>query len=329
MKRLPWMVAVGILATTALVAPVSSQNVPQRTVRIGIVYAESFSSLGGLLDAIRSRLRELNWIEGRNLTVEARSADGDLDRLPALMADLVERRVDVIITGGNPTVHAAKRATSTIPIVATAMSDPVGLGLVASLAHPGGNLTGLSLGFSEGFAGKWLELLHEVVPRLSTVAIIYNPQNKASARYRADLEAAASAQRLKLRMVPVQEEAGLERQIRDARRSAQAALVLPDPFVMHYCKRIAVLAENAKLPAMYGLLQCVEAGGLMAYGVDLVANGRRGVELADKILRGAKPTDIPIEQPTHFSLAVNVKAAKTLGLSIPESILLRADEVIR
>ena len=329
MIRLPWMVALGILAVTALISPVRSQDVPQRTVRIGIVFAESFSTLGGVLDAIRGRLRELNWVEGVNLTIEARSANGDLDRLPALMAELIERRVDVIITGGNPTVLAAKRATSTIPIVATAMSDPVGLGLVASLAHPGGNLTGLSLGFSEGFAGKWLELLHEVVPRLSTLAIVYNPENKASARYRTDLEAAASAQRLKLRMIPVQEEAQLDRGIRDARRSAQAAVVLPDPFVMHNCKRIAMLVEKARLPAMYGLLQCVQAGGLMAYGVDMVANGRRGAELADKILRGAKPGEIPIEQPTHFSLAVNLKAAKALGISVPESILLRADEVIR
>lgn len=325
-RSLFWAAA---LAATTLIAPVRSQDAPQRMVRVGMVYAESYSTLSRQLAAIRARLRELNWVEGGNLIIEMRFADGHLDRLPSLMAELVESRVDLIITGGNPTVLAAKKATSTIPIVAVAMSDPVGLGLVASLAHPGGNLTGLSLGFSEGFAGKWLELLHEVVPRLSTVAVVFNPENKASARYRADLEAAASARGLKLSMIAVQEDTQLDQRLRDARRSAQAALVLPDPFVLQHCKRIVMLAEQNRLPAMYGLLDCVQAGGLMAYGVDLVANGRRAAELADKILRGANPGDIPIEQPTHLLLAVNLKAAKALGLSIPESILLRADEMIR
>jgi len=323
-----WTIALSI-AAAALIQPAYSEDVSQRTARVGIVYAESYASVGGLYEAIRVRLRELGWIEGNNLTIETRSADGRLDRLPALMGELIERRVDVIVTGGNPTVLAAKTATSTIPIVATAMSDPVGLGLVASLAHPEANLTGLSLGFAEGFAGKWLELLHEIVPRLSTLAIVYNPENKASVRYLQDLQAAASARGLKLRMIPVHDASRLERGIREARRAAQAAVVLPDPFVMNYCARIAVLAEKARVPAIYGLLPCAQAGGLMAYGVDLVANARRGAELADKILRGAKPGEIPIEQPTRLSLAVNLKAAKALGLSVPESILLRADEVIR
>jgi putative ABC transport system substrate-binding protein len=322
-------IALRLLQLAAPGHSVCAQDVLQKEARVGIVFAESNSTVGPNVAAIRNRLRELNWAEGRNLVLETRFAEGHLERLPALVDELLLRKVDVIITGGNPTVLAVKRATSTIPIVVVAMSDPVELGLVLSLSRPGGNLTGLSLGFSGGFAGKWLELLHEMVPRLSALAVVFNPENTASARYLADLEAAAAARGIKLRSIGVYEAPRLEHAFQQAKRSAQAVLVLPDPFVMYNRRRIVALAQQHRLPAMYGLLEFTDDGGLIAYGVDLVATSRRGAEIADKILRGANPGDIPIEQPTKFSLAVNLKTAQELEITIPESILLRADEVIK
>ena len=328
MKRVLITVALSVLSLAAPGHSACAQDLSHKEVKVGILFAESNSTLGASVAAIRNRLRELNWVEGRNLIIETRFAEGHLERLPALIDDLLVRKVDIINTGGNPTVLAAKSATSTIPIVVCAMSDPVGLGLVPSLSHPGGNLTGLSLGFTGGFAGKWLELLHEMVPHLSTLAVIFNSENTANSRYHADLQAAAAARGVKLRPIGVKEAPRLQHAFQEASRSAQAVLVLPDPFVMYNRKRIVALAQQQRLPAMYGLLEFTEEGGLIAYGVDLVPTSRRAAEIADKILRGANPGDIPIEQPTQLSLAVNLKTAKALGITIPQSILLRADKVI-
>jgi len=297
----------------------------QRVARVGFVapYSDNYTALW-------ERLRELGWVEGQNLIVETRHAEGHMDLLPALMADVVGHGVDVIVTVGTPAAAAAKKASNTTPIVDAAMGDPVGNGLAASLARPGGNVTGLSVEYSENIAGKWLELLQETIPRLSTVAVIGNTDSPLIGRLRNALEPAARTRHMKLQFVEVREPAqALESSFRQAQRQAQGILVLPDPFTFQIRRQIAALAIKHKLPDMYVWLGYMDSGGLMAYGVDPANLYSRAADYVDKILKGSKPADLPIEQPTKFKLIVNLKTARVLGLNIPESILLRADEVIR
>jgi putative ABC transport system substrate-binding protein len=306
-------------------SPALAAEAAQRVARLGFVapYSDDYSALW-------ERLRELGWVEGKNLIIEARYAEGHIDRLPALMSDVVARRVDVIVTAGTPAAVAAKNATATTPIVDAAMGDPVGNGLAASLARPGGNVTGLSSEMTDDLGGKWLELLQETVPRLSAVAVIANPDNPLNARLRKALEAAALMRHLELRFIEVRErKAALDRSLRQAHRQAQAILVLPDPFTFELRRQIATRAATYRLPDMYVWLGYLDSGGLMGYGVDPANFYGRAANYVDKILRGAKPADLPIEQPTKHKLVVNLKTAKALGITIPESILLRADEVIR
>lgn len=317
-------------AFAVLGAPLARAVEPaQRVVRLGFVGSESPSTVARNNAAFFKRLGELGWVEGRNLIVERRWAEGHLDRLPALMADMVNRKVDVIVTASTPAAVAAKDATSTVPIVIASMGDPVASGLAASLARPGGNVTGLSLGWAEGIPGKWLELLWETIPRLTTVAVIGNSDSSLVRLLQKTLDAAAATRGVRLRHIDVREPEGQERAFEQARHQAKAAIVLPDPLTVQHRQQVASLAAKHRLPTMYGLLEFMEAGGLMAYAPDHVAMFRRAAEYVDKILRGAKPGELPIEQPTQYTLAVNLKTAKTLGLKIPESILIRADEVIR
>jgi putative ABC transport system substrate-binding protein len=297
--------------------------------KLGFVHSQSPSTTNRGLSGFWARLAELGWVQGRNLVVEQRWAEGHLERLPALMADVVGRNVDVIITYSTPAAVAAKSATNTIPIVVESMGDPVGTGVAASLAHPGGNLTGLSLQMTEGIPGKWLELLQETVPRLVTVAVIGNPDTPLFGQVRRPLEAAASARNLKLRFIDARTPEDLKTAVGHARRAAQAALVIPDPLTFYYQRQVAAQAAKDRLPVMYGLPEYVDAGGLMAYGPNQVILFRRAAEYVDKILRGANPADLPIEQATQYVLIVNLKTAHALRLTIPKSILDRADEVIR
>jgi putative ABC transport system substrate-binding protein len=297
----------------------------QQVVRVGFVapYDDDYT-------AFWERLRELGWVEGRNLIIEARRAEGHLDRLSALMADVVGREVDVIVTVGTPAALAGKNATSTTPIVVAAMGDPIGSGLAASLARPGGNPTGLSLEYGEDMTGKWLEHLQETVPRLSTVAVIANPDLELVRRWVKQLEVIAPRRGLQLEFIWVREpELAFDRYFRQRQRQAQAILVLSDPFTFQIRRQIATAAARHRLPDMYMWLGYMDSGGLMAYGVDPPSLYRRAADYVDRILKGAKPADLPIEQPTKFKLVVNLKTAKVLGLKIPESILLRADEIIR
>jgi putative ABC transport system substrate-binding protein len=209
------------------------------------------------------------------------------------------------------------------------MGDPVGAGHAASLAHPGGNLTGLSLGWTQGIGGKWLELLQDVVPRLSSVAVISTPDNPMARSLAKDIQGFAPTRRLKVRILEVRGPGTFDRAFREARKVAQAAIVLPDPVTVGNRQRIAALAASYRLPTMYWASEYVYSGGLISYGVDHAKLFRRAAEYVDKILKGAKPGDLPIEQPTQYLLVVNLKTAKALGITIPESILLRADEVIR
>ena len=266
---------------------------------------------------------------GQNLVIESRWAEGHLDQLPALTAEVLARKVDVLVTCTTLGAIAARNATNTTPIVAAWMGDPLGSGLVASLAHPGGNLTGLSSGWGPELAGKWLELLQETVPHLSTVAVIANPDQPVHRAMVKELEAVVPARGLKHRIIEVRNAQALDHAFELARRSAQAVLVLADPITINNRARVTTLAAKHRLPAVYGPRDFVDAGGLMAYGPDLAIQFRRTADYVDMVLKGAKPADLPIEQPTQYSLIVNLKTAKALGLTFPESIMLRADEVIR
>jgi len=298
----------------------------QKVMRLGSVVPGSRAPADSVFF---ERLRELGWIEGQNLIVEWHFAEGHVDRLPALMAEVVDHNVDVILTASTPAAAAAKNATSTIPIVAFAMSDPVRSGLVASLAHPGGNLTGMSMGYSEGIAGKWLELVQETVPQLSTLAVIVSPDVSAHRDQARELEGVAPKRRLKVQVIEVRDAEALDGAFEQARRRAQAVLVLSSPMAFQNRTQITTLAAKHRLPAMYSERYYVDTGGLMAYAPDPAAMFRHAADQIDKIFRGAKPADLPIEQPTRYMLVVNLKTAKALGLTIPESILLQANEVIR
>jgi putative ABC transport system substrate-binding protein len=246
------------------------------------------------------------------------------------MHEVIARKVDVIITRGTPATIAAKKATTTIPIVFASMGDPVGTGVVASLARPGGNVTGLSLEQTAELSSKYLELLQEAVTRLSTVAVISNLDSSPYPRLLIKhLEDVAQARRLKLLVIDVQSPSALSDVFKQARRESQAALVLADPLTITSRQQITRLAAANRLPTAYAYLAFAESGGLMAYGVDPLVLFRRAAEYVDKILRGAKPFDLPVEQPTKFKLVVNLRTAQALGLTLPESILLQADEVIR
>jgi putative ABC transport system substrate-binding protein len=303
----------------------ASQSV-DKPARVGFVGTETLSRG---VPVFWERLHELGWIEGKNLSIEARWAEGHVERLPALMNEVLARKVDVLFTYGTPAAIAAKKATGTVPIVAAMMGDPLGTGLVTSLARPGANLTGISLAMSEGLGGKWMQLLHEAVPRLVTVAVIGNPASPWVPRMTNELETNARARGLTVRFLEVRDVEGLERAFAKAQREAQGAILLGDPLVLHNWPRILSLAAKYRVPTMYPNPEWPEHGGLIAYGVDSVVAFRRAAEYVDQILRGAKPGNLPIEQPTQFKLVVNLKTAGALGLTIPESVLVQADEVIR
>jgi putative ABC transport system substrate-binding protein len=271
----------------------------------------------------------LGYIEGQNLSLEIRYADGKTDRLPVLAAELVKLQMDVILTMSTPAALAAKQATGTIPIVFTNVSDPVGAGVVASLARPGGNLTGMSLLASE-LSGKRLELLKEAVPKTTRVVMLWNSTNTGMVLRARETEAAAKILGVALRSQGVYDIDTFDSAFTAiARDRPDALLTLVDPFTMSQRRRIVEFAAQHHLPEMYEAREFVEAGGLMAYGPNGADAERRAAVFVDKILKGAKPGDLPVEQPMKFELAINLKTAKALGLTIQRSVLDRADEVIR
>jgi putative ABC transport system substrate-binding protein len=296
---------------------------------VGFLGPESPSTTVRGVGAFGQRLRELGWIEGDNLIVDTGWTEGRSDRLPELLTDILRRKVDVLVTYSTPAAVAAKKATNTVPIVVAGMADPVSSGLAQSLGRPGGNLTGISLGYSEEFSGKWLELLREVVPQLDTVAVISNPHNPADRELRRQLTAMAPKSGVKVGFVEVSTPIAFDKAFQHARQIAQAILVLPDPVTVNHRRRVAEMAIKHRLPSLYVFPDFVDVGGLMSYGVDQNFLFRRAAEFVDMILRGTKPQDIPIEQPTQFSLSVNLKTARALRIVVPESVLLRADEVIK
>jgi putative tryptophan/tyrosine transport system substrate-binding protein len=285
-----------------------------------------------LPEAFRQGLRDLGYVEGRNLVIEYRFVEGKFDRFPALAAELVALKVDVIVAANTPAALAAKQATKTIPIVFAAASDPVASGFVTSLARPGGNVTGLSL-LGEELVGKRLELLKQVVPGVSRVAVLWQPGGLPERTEKDMLKAADVAARalgVRLHFVEARGPADFDRAFSDMTRARAGALtVLPSAMFIYERRRLADLAAKNRLPAVYPWREFVDAGGLMAYGPNLADLFRRAATYVDKILKGAKPGDLPIEQPTKFELVINLKTAKALGLTIPLSLLGRADEVIQ
>ena len=302
---------------------------PAKIPRIGYLTASSLSVNPARIEAFRQGLRELGYIEGKNIVIEWRSSEGKADRLPALAAELVRLKVDVIVTSGPVATRAAKEATTTIPIVMAQDIDPVGSGFVASLARPGGNITGLSTLRPE-ISGKQLEILKEVVPRLSRVAVLGRSTSAASAQASKEIELAAGALKVKLQYLDVQNPKDIETAFRAASKGrAEAVLVRGSPIVSSHRTQVADLAVKSGLPAIYADSLFVNAGGLMTYSTSITDLDRRAATYVDKILKGRKPADLPVEQPMKFEFIVNLKAAKQIGLTIPPNVLVRADKVIR
>jgi putative ABC transport system substrate-binding protein len=296
--------------------------------RIGILAGGSASSDSPRVQAFLRGLRELGWVEGRNLMIEYRYADGQLDRLNKLAAELVTNRVDVIVAQAPAAVRAAKRESNATPIVMAHGGDPVAQGFVASLARPGGNVTGIS-NFSAELSGKRLELLKEAFPKTSRVAVIWNPDAPGPVLGFKELEIAAKVVDVPLESLPVRGPKDFERAFRAARDRAGGLLVIQDVVTVTHLQQIVKLATAHRLPAIYMEREWAEAGGLMSYGVNQNDLHRRAATYVDKILKGAKPADLPVEQPTKFEFVINLKAAKEISLTIPPNVLARADRVIR
>jgi putative tryptophan/tyrosine transport system substrate-binding protein len=294
---------------------------------IGLLGSGTAAAQSQLTAAFVQRLRELGWIEGRTVAIEYRWAEGRSERFAELAAEFVRLKVDVILTHNTPPVLAAKQATSVIPIVFATAADPVRTGVVASLAQPGSNVTGLS-SQTPDIAGKRIELLREVVPGLRRFAILANPDNSYVALEMGEIQSATRTLGLEAALFEIRRAEDIAAAFDRVKGRAQALYVLPDPVLFIHRLRINTLALGARVPTMHSLREYVEASGLMSYGPNWADQWRRAADLVDKILRGTKPGDIPVEQPTKFDLVINLTTAKALGLTIPESFLLRADELI-
>ncbi len=317
-----------VLGLLAGPLPAEAQQ-PTKIPKIGYLGMTSLSKNAARTEAFRQGLRELGYVEGKNIIIEWRSAEGKRDRLPALAAALVGLNVDIIVSAGGSVTRPLKEATRTIPIVMAQDNDPVASGHVASLARPGGNITGLSTVAPE-LSGKRLEILKEIVPRLARVAVLGNSNEPANSKRLREIELAAGALKLKPQHLDVLDPKDIESAFSAATKaSADAVLVLGSPVLYSHQKQLIELAVKSRLPAMYPWSEIVREGGLMTYSAIRTDLFRRAASYVDKILRGAKPAELPVEQPTKFELLINLKTAKKMGLTIPPSILYRADKVIK
>jgi putative ABC transport system substrate-binding protein len=318
------------LGLCALFAAASSVAQQAKAWRIGFLF---FGSRPEANDpnfaAFVGGLRELGYIEGKNLVIDWRFAEGSYDRLAALAGDLVRSKMDLIVAASTQGAQAAKRATTTIPIVMVGVGDPVGAGLVASLSHPGGNITGLS-NVAVDVGGKQVELLHAAIPKLARVAVLLNPTHPNHPQVLKQIQAAARKTTTKVLVVEADKPDQLESALSAlTRQRADALIVAPDPFFLMQRKQIAQIASKNRLPSIFWNRDLAQAGGLMSYGQSLAEQYRRAAAYVDRILRGAKPGDLPIEQPTKLEFVINLKTAKAIGLTIPRGLLVRADEVIQ
>jgi putative tryptophan/tyrosine transport system substrate-binding protein len=321
MRRREFITLLGGVAACPLSA--RAQATLGRMPRIGIIGDDPD------WDNFRQGLRDLGYIEGQNITIEYRYAEGMAERLPNLVAELVQLKVDIIVVGGSPTTQAAMKATKTIPIVMTNVTDPVGIGLVASLAHPGGNVTGLS-NLGSDLGGKQLELLKEAFPKVSRVAVLWDSAAPGNVLWLGEMKVAAEALRITLQPVDVHGPSDIEPALSAIKKEHASGLgALRNAVTNNYRARIVDFAAKSRLPAMYPDREFVEVGGLMSYGPNFADLFRRAATYVDKILKGAKPADLPVEQPIKFELVINLKAAKQIGLTIPPNVLARADKVIK
>ena len=320
-----WLLA-SVLLTTA---PPAEAQQPKKIPRVGYLDGASLSAVAARTEAFRQGLRELGYIDGKNILIEWKSAEGKVERLPALAAELVRLKVAVIVTGGATGTRTAKQATTTIPIVMAQDPDPVENGFVASLARPGGNITGLST-LAPELSGKQMELLKEIAPKLSRVAVLGDSKFPGNAEARREAELAAGAFKVQLQYLDVRSHKDIEALFRAAsKESPDAVLLLSSSLFFSQRTNIAQLASKTRLPVMYYAAEFVEDGGLMCYAASRADSFRRAATFVDKILKGTNPADLPIEQPTKFEFIVNLKAAKQIGLTIPPNVLARADKVIK
>ncbi len=324
----------GVLVLALLAGPLSSAAGAQdhKMPRGGKVHRIGHLGHGlepSLIGAFRQALRDLGYVEGGNIVAEYRDAEGRVERLPGLAAELVRLKVDVIVANGTPATRAAQQATSTIPVVMVGVGvDPVQAGLVRSLAHPGGNVTGV-VALGAELSAKRLDLLREAFPRLSRAAVLFNPTNPGNTFAVNLLQSVAPRTGVKLRTVAATDASELERAFAEIAREAPDALIeIWDAFLLSHAKRIADFAVQHRLPTLAPIKEYVDAGALMSYGASVPAQWKRAAHYVDKILKGTRPADLPVEQPTQFELVINLKTAKALGLTIPASLLVRADRVI-
>jgi ABC-type uncharacterized transport system substrate-binding protein len=326
LRRREFMTLLGGAAAAWPLAARAQQ--PGKMYRIGFLGNSTAALEGSLVGSLREGLRDLGYVEGQNILIEYRWAEGQYEQFPALIAELLAQRVEVIVTAGTPASLAVKNATTSVPLVMVAVGDPVTTGLVASLARPGGNITGLT-STSEELDGKRLELLREVIPKLSHVAVFWNPENPTLLTSLKEMRAAAQVLGIKVQVLEVRTPADLEETFKAiVRERPGALLVMGDRLFLHNRQRIMDFATKQRLPVVPGHPELVEAGGLMSYGASYPGMHRRAAYFVDRILKGAKPADLPVERPVKFELVLNLKAAKTLGLEVPPQLIARADEVI-
>jgi putative ABC transport system substrate-binding protein len=319
------LLATILLATVCLAEAQQPTKIP----RIGFLGNSTAALEANLIGPFREGLRDLGYVEGKNIVVEWRWAEGKYERFPVLIAELIASKVDLIVTAGTPATIALKKATTTLPLVMIAVGDPVGSGLIPSLAHPGGNLTGLT-SISPELDGKRLELLREVIPKISHVAVLWNPTSPLQVAAERETQAAAHAMKIKVLSLGVQAEEQFDNAFAAILRERPAALlVLADRLFLHHRARIMDFAAKHHLPGVHAYVELVEAGGLMSYGPSYAGMHRRAAYFVDRILKGTKPADLPVEAPAKFELVVNLKAAKQIGVTIPPSVLYRADRVIK
>jgi putative ABC transport system substrate-binding protein len=320
-----WLLAAVLLAAV----PLAQAQQPAKVPRIGVQIDASAESIAARIEAFRQGLRELGYIEGKSIIIEWRSAEGKLERRSEIAADLVRRNMDVIVSAGPSVTRVLREATSTIPIVMLQDTDPVGSGFVASLARPGGNITGLAA-LSPEMSGKQLELLKQIMPKLSRVAVVGNSTVPGDAQGLRETVLAAGSFEVYLRYLDVVNPKDIESVLQAAAKGrADALLFLGNPSLNTYRQQVVNLVAKHRLPAAYGRPEYIESGGLMYFGTSYNDLARRAATYVDKILKGAKPADLPVEQPTKFEFVINLKAAKQIGLTIPPSVLARADRVIR
>jgi putative tryptophan/tyrosine transport system substrate-binding protein len=317
-------IGLAVVLVILLAQPGAESQQTDKVARIGVV-----TSTTSFTDKFRQGLRELGYVEGQNIIIELRSTQGQSARFPELVEELIQRKVDVLVVSGIFAALAAQKATTTIPIVFLGVTDPVGQGVVASLARPAGNITGTSLAMGDGFAGKYVELLKEAVPKVEQIAVLYNSTNSAAATYVKEVRIAARAAQVRIDLIDARNSHEMDRAFAAIAASrARGLIVTGDPHFFANRAKLLQFASKRRLPAMYFFKDFVDDGGLMAYGASLADAFRRGAIYVDRILKGARPGDLPVEQPTKFELVINVKTAKALGLTIPQTLLLRADQVI-